>query len=161
MIRRLSVDMSLESYISGYVDGEGCFTISFSRRLKMKTGWEVKPSFSVSQNENRAQVLKLMQRYFGCGSIRRDYSDKTLKFETRNLQNLLRKIIPHFQKFPLLSEKRRDFLFFARVCKLVAKKKHLTASGLKQITKFAFQMNPGSKRKYTKADILNSLQRKI
>src|SRR5437867_46433 len=104
--------MSLENYISGYVDGEGCFTISFSKRSKMKTGWEVKPSFSVSQNEDRAQVLRIIQQYFGCGSLRRDYSDKTLKFETRNLRNLTEKIIPHFHKFPLLSGKQKDFQIF-------------------------------------------------
>ena len=153
--------MSLESYISGYVDGEGCFTVSFSRREKMNVGWEVKPSFSVSQNEERAQVLKLMQEYFGCGSIRRDYGDKTLKFETRNLENLTKKVIPHFQKFPLLSEKQKDFKIFAEVCDLVTKKQHLNRDGLKKIANLAFQMNPSGKRKYTKEVIFNSLQRKI
>ena len=149
--------MSLESYISGYVDGEGCFTVSFSRREKMNTGWEVKPSFSVSQNEERAQVLKLMQEYFSCGSIRRDYGDKTLKFETRNLQNLITKIIPHFQKFPLLSDKQKDFELFSKVCDLVTQKEHLSSSGLTKIVDLAFQMNPSGKRKYTKETIVNSL----
>lgn len=148
--------MSLESYISGYVDGEGCFTISFSRREKMSTGWEVKPSFSVSQNEERAQVLKLIQEYFNCGSIRRDYGDKTLKFETRNLQNLVTKVIPHFCKFPLLSDKQKDFEIFSKVCNLVAQKKHLNSEGLKVIVDLAFQMNPSGKRKYSKEIILNS-----
>ncbi len=149
--------MSLESYISGYVDGEGCFTVSFSRREKMNMGWEVKPSFSVSQNEERAQVLKLIQEYFNCGSIRRDYSDKTLKFETRNLQNLTAKIIPHFRKFPLLSDKQKDFEIFAKVCELVAQKEHLRSRGLREIVDLAFQMNPSGKRKYTKEVISNSL----
>ena len=76
--------MNLEQYISGYVDGEGCFCVSFSYRpYNIKLGWEVKPSFAVGQNYDRREVLDLMQRYFDCGFMRRDYGDKTLKFEVR------------------------------------------------------------------------------
>ena len=58
---------SIEDYITGYVDGEGCFTVTFNRRSKMKIGWELRPSFSVSQNEDRREVIDLIQTYFGCG----------------------------------------------------------------------------------------------
>jgi hypothetical protein len=149
--------MGLENYISGYVDGEGCFTVSFSRREKMTTGWEIKPSFSVSQNEDRSQVLRLMQKYFGCCSLRRDYNDKTLKLETRDLKNLMEKIIPHFQKYPLLSSKRKDFMIFVKICKLIQKKRHIKKNGLRKIVNLAFQMNLSGRRKYSKEEILNSL----
>jgi hypothetical protein len=149
--------MSLEHYISGYVDGEGCFNVSFSRRAKMKIGWEVKPSFSVSQNEDRSQVLKIMQKYFNCCTLRRDYHDKTLKLETRQLSNLTEKIIPHFLKYPLLSSKKRDFALFAKVCQTMASKKHTKKKGLVRIINLAFQMNSSGRRKYSKGEILNSL----
>src|SRR5215218_9465850 len=67
----------LSAYISGYVDGEGCFTVSISPRAKLAVGWEVRPSLSVSQNGDRAEVLHAIQAYFGCGSIRPDRSDRT------------------------------------------------------------------------------------
>ena len=69
----------LSAYVSGYADGEGCFTVSISPRAKLRAGWEVRPSFSVSQNGDRAEVLHAFQAYFGCGSIRPDRSDKTVK----------------------------------------------------------------------------------
>src|ERR687895_176957 len=78
----------LSAYISGFVDGEGCFTVSISPRAKLLVGWEVRPSFSVSQNGDRAEVIHALQAYFGCGSIRPDRSDKTLKWETRRLEDL-------------------------------------------------------------------------
>ena len=53
--------MDISSYISGYVDGEGCFTVSFSPRRKLRMGWEVRPSFSVSQNADRAEVLSAIR----------------------------------------------------------------------------------------------------
>ncbi len=101
--------MDLSAYFAGFVDGEGCFTVSFSPRSKLLLGWEVRPSFSVSQNADRAEVLLLMQRHFQCGSIRPDRSDKTLKFEVRCLNDLVERIIPFFEANPLLSSKPRDF----------------------------------------------------
>src|SRR5918912_1427299 len=95
----------LSAYISGYVDGEGCFTVSISPRTKLLVGWEVRPSFSVSQNGDRAEVLHALQAYFGCGRIRPDRSDRTLKWETRRLDDLLGRVVPHFERFPLLSAK--------------------------------------------------------
>ena len=84
----------LSVYIFGYADGEGCFTVSISPRPRLRVGWEVRPSFSVSQNGDRAEVLHALQAYFGCGSIRPDRSDKTLKWETRRLEDLLERVIP-------------------------------------------------------------------
>jgi hypothetical protein len=79
----------LSAYVSGYADGEGCFTVSISPRATLKVGWEVRPSFSVSQNGDRAEVLFAIQELLGCGSIRPDRSDRTLKWETRRLEDLL------------------------------------------------------------------------
>src|SRR3989338_3775146 len=53
---------NLKEYISGYVDGEGSFCVSFSKRKKLLVGWETKPSLSVGQKEERANVLGLMQK---------------------------------------------------------------------------------------------------
>ena len=149
---------NIQEYISGYVDGEGCFSVSFSKRDKLTMGWETKPSFSVSQNEDRAQILFLMQNIFQCGFIRRDYSDKTLKYEVRSLENLINKIIPHFEKYPLISEKQNDFNHFKKVCFLMQKNMHKKKNGLKKILDFAFQMNSSGKRKYSKKDIQNALR---
>jgi hypothetical protein len=96
----------LSAYISGYADGERCFTVSISPRRKLRVGWEVRPSFSVSQNGDRAEVLHAFQAYFGCGSIRPDRSDRTVKWETRRLEDILDRVIPHFVGSPLLSGKR-------------------------------------------------------
>jgi len=149
---------NIQEYISGYVDGEGCFSISFSKRDKFLVGWETKPSFSVSQNEDRAQILFLMQKVFNCGFIRRDYFDKTLKYEVRSLNDLIHKIIPHFENYPLLSDKQNDFNYFKTVCLLMEKNLHKKKSGLKKILNYAFRMNPSGKRKYTKAEMQKALR---
>jgi LAGLIDADG endonuclease len=147
----------LPAYISGYVDGEGCFTVSISPRAKLLVGWEVRPSLSVSQNGDRAEVLELMVGYFQCGSIRPDRSDRTLKWETRRLEDILGRVIPHFESFPLLSGKRNDFDRFAAVCKLMASGAHRSREGLVEIVKLASEMNPSGRRRYSADFILGQL----
>src|ERR671919_2911507 len=127
----------LSVYISGYADGEGCFTVSIAPRASLRVGWEVRPSFSVSQNGDRAEVLYALQAHFGCGSIRPDRSDRTLKWETRRLEDLLGRVVPHFVRHPLLSGKQRDFERFAFVCHLMADGGHRSREGLVKIVQAA------------------------
>jgi hypothetical protein len=148
----------LSAYISGYVDGEGCFTVSISPRAKLLVGWEVRPSLSVSQNGDRAEVLYALLAYFECGSIRPDRSDRTLKWETRRLEDLLERVIPHFERFPLLSGKRLDFERFAAVCRLQAVGAHRTRAGLIEIVELARAMNPSGKRRYDAEAIIAKLR---
>jgi LAGLIDADG endonuclease len=123
------------SYISGYVDGEGCFTVSISPRPTLRVGWEVRPSVSVSQNGDRSEVLLMIQEYFGCGSLRPDRSDHTLKWEVRSLPLLVAAVIPHFRRYPLQSGKRRDFELFADICEEMTRGRHRTPSGLIEIAR--------------------------
>tara|TARA_B100000745_G_scaffold297202_1_gene243773 strand:- start:70 stop:552 length:483 start_codon:yes stop_codon:yes gene_type:complete len=157
-ITRRRSTAKMYEYISGYTDGEGCFSVSFLKREKLTIGIETRPSFSVSQNEDRAEVLYLMQNTFGCGHIRRDYSDKTLKYEVRKLTDLCNIIIPHFRMYPMLSGKQKDFELFAQVCELMKEGKQHTKPGMRQILRLAFQMNPSGKRKYTQVELLALLR---
>jgi LAGLIDADG endonuclease len=150
--------MDLASYISGFVDGEGCFCVSFQPSQRHRLGWEVRPSFSVSQNADRAELLYVIQKELGCGFIRPDRSDKTIKFEVRNVRDLVEKVLPHFRVNPLLSSKQADVERFARICQLVNDDRHLEAEGFAKIVKLAMEMNPSGKRKYNGNEILNSLR---
>jgi LAGLIDADG endonuclease len=150
--------MDLNSYISGFVDGEGCFCVSFQPSKRHRFGWEVRPSFSVSQNADRAELLYVIRERWNCGFIRPDRSDKTLKFEVRNVQDLVATVLPHFQAFPLMSSKQSDLARFDRICRLVSEGRHLELEGLEEIVRLAMEMNPSGKRKYFGNEILGSLR---
>jgi LAGLIDADG DNA endonuclease family protein len=121
-------------------------------------GWEVRPSLSVSQNGDRAELLHALQAHLGCGSIRPDRSDKTLKWETRRLEDLLGRVIPHFEDYPLLSGKKADFERFASVCRLMASGAHRDRAGLIEIVELTRGMNPSGRRRYDAEGILASLR---
>jgi hypothetical protein len=136
------------SYVSGFFDGEGCFTVSISPRATLKVGWEVRPSVSVSQNEDRSQVIHRIKGYFECGSIRRDPSDQTVKWEVRSLHQLRQQVLPHFEEWPLLSAKQQDVELFVAVCDRMARRQHLEPEGLIAIVTMARRMNPSGKRRF-------------
>jgi len=146
------------SYISGYVDGEGSFFISFSLREKFSLGIEVRPTFSISQRRDRSEVLRLIKSYFGCGSIRTSRRDGTLRYEVRSIKDLREKIIPHFERYALLSSKRKEFKYFSLVCSMISDKKHLTKKGLIKIIDLITLMNVGGSRRYSKEYLLSRLK---
>jgi hypothetical protein len=149
--------LDLDSYVSGFVDGEGCFCVSFQPSVRHSLGWEARPSFSVSQNADRAQLLHVLQQRWGCGSIRPDRSDDTLKFEVRNLKELVEAVIPHFERYPLVSAKQADFDLFNEICKRMHRGEHRTLDGFRKIVEAAMRMNSSGRRKYSSGEILNSL----
>ena len=149
--------MNLPSYISGFADGEGCFCVSFQPSRRHRFGWEVRPSFSVSQNAERAELLTKVHELWRCGFIRPDRSDKTLKFEVRNIADLVGKVLPHFREYPLMSSKQADVMRFDRICSLIYEGRHLEREGFETIVRIAMEMNPSGKRRYSARDILESL----
>ena len=151
--------MDFASYISGFSDGEGCFSVSFNFREKLKTKIEVRPSFAIGQNKRSLDLLQQIQKFFDCGNIRFSKQDQIYKYEVRNINELRKKIIPHFEKFPLMTIKRNDFQIFKQICEKVAQMKHLNSRYLKEIIRLAFKMNGSGKRKYSEVDLLSVLDK--
>src|SRR3989344_5131251 len=104
--------MEFSSYLTGFVDGEGCFSVSFNLRNKFSTGIEVRPSFSVSQHKRNLNILKEVRNYFGVGGIRYSKRDGNYKYEVRSIKDLIKRIIPHFDKYYLKTSKNADYKIF-------------------------------------------------
>lgn len=147
-------------YISGFVDGEGTFHVSFARRKDLPRQWAIIPEFHISQHQDRAAVLVEIQSYFHCGTIRENHrgrlNDVTQVLVVRNRQDLLHKIIPFFHRYPLRSQKRDDFRIFAEVVSLMESGAHRTVAGFRLIVEKAFQMNGGGRYRKRKIEELIS-----
>jgi LAGLIDADG endonuclease len=143
-------------YVNGLVDGEGCFCVSFAIRAKLRTGLEARPSFSLSLNRKDLDLLWGLQAFFGCGWIRESKADRTFKYEVRSIDDLIRSVLPHFERFPLQGYKARSCAGFCRVCRMVEQGLHLQRDGLREIVDIAYQMNLG-KRRHSQATLLRVL----
>jgi hypothetical protein len=138
----------LDSYIAGYVDGEGSFHVAIQRNPCTRLKWQLVPEFHVSQNPERRQVLDLIAERFGCGRIRENHSrstDKTLVFVVRNRQHLLERVLPFFERHPLLSNKQRDFESFALIVRAMSRGEDLTGAGFAALRETALTMNGGGR----------------
>jgi hypothetical protein len=80
-----------------------------------------------------------------------------VKWETRRLEDILERVIPHFINYPLLSGKRSDFERFAVVCEHIRRGAHRKRGGLIQIVKIASEMNPSGRRRYGSREVLAKL----
>ncbi len=133
-------------WVVGFVDGEGCFSITVQRNRTMQFGWQVFPEFVVTQGERSREALELLQRFFGCGRIfenRRsdNHRGSLLRYCVRSAKDLRSKIIPFFEQNPLRTIKREDFAKFVRVLEMMERKIHLSPEGLEAIAAIAQTMN--------------------
>ncbi len=144
-------------YITGIAEGEGCFSVSFSLRRRINVGIETRPSFSISMNERDLDLLKDIRKFFGCGGIRYSRQDRTYKFEVRSVRDLKRKILKHFDNYPLQGSKAKDYEKFREIVIMVSENKHLSKRYLRRIIKLAYEMNPSGKRKYREEELLKVL----
>ena len=137
---------SIEQWIVGFVDGEGCFSVPVFKNRTYKIGWQVQPDFVVVQGARSVDVLHDLKRFFGCGDVfinRRydNHREHLYRYSVRNLAHLEMVIVPFFETNPLRTAKASEFQKFARVVRMMREKLHLTVEGLTQIAQIAQTMN--------------------
>ena len=147
-------------YFSGFVDGEGCFYVGFSKRKDLPIGWQIVTEFHVSQNPGSRNVLEALRDRLRCGYLKPNHAksstDNTWVLIVKDRKELQEKVIPFFENHPLHSAKNKDFLLFKKVLKNIKKGRHLYQKGFKQIVELVFSANRQTKKRYTKEMILSS-----
>jgi hypothetical protein len=144
--------IEFRGWVTGFVDGEGCFSIGFVRqpsradRNGYKTGYQVTHEFVVTQGERSLPCLHDLREFFGVGQViinnRYDNHREHLhRYVVRRRADLLETIIPFFQRHPLRSSKQDDFEKFARCVELIAGGSHRTPEGLIEIAEISQTMN--------------------
>ena len=133
-------------WIVGYVDGEGCFSVSMFRNKSTRYGWQVFPEFVITQGEKSLDSLKMIQNFFGCGRIfvnRRydNHKENLYRHCVRSIKDLNEKIIPFFKENKLKTEKKKDFEMFVKIIGLMLKQEHFSLKGLKKIANLIQKMN--------------------
>ena len=132
-------------WITGFVDGEGCFFVGINKHSEMTAGYQVLPEFTVVQHERDVQLLHALKKYFGCGVVRTNHGDR-MAYRVRGKNHLLERIIPFFEKHPLKSKKRLDFAKFRHALLIMEAGDHLKPEGVEKIRRLAAQMNRGQSR---------------
>lgn len=138
--------MKLEAqWITGFVDGEGCFHVGINPHGEMTVGYQVLPEFTVVQHKRDVQLLYALKEHFGCGVVRTNHGDR-MAYRVRSIEDLATVIIPFFFKHPLKSKKRIDFEKFRSIVLMMKEGVHLTEDGLSRIRSISSEMNRGTSR---------------
>ncbi len=153
----------LHRFISGFVDGEGSFSVSFTRQpsKSYKKGWKwiINPLFQVYQHEDNIWFLEFIKNeVFKTGRLHRKSSpNQVFTFSIENRTTLFERVVPFFRKYRLAT-KDDDFQKFARIVEKIYNKEHLYEHGFKDIVNIAFTMNKhGKQRKFSKQYIFETL----
>lgn len=132
-------------WITGFVDGEGCFFVGINKNTEMTAGFQVLPEFTVVQHKRDVQILHALKDFFGCGVVRVNHGDR-MAYRVRSKEHLLERIVPFFVKHPLKTRKNVDFKKFRQVLLKMEAGDHLSSEGIEAIRAIAEQMNRGSIR---------------
>lgn len=128
-------------WVTGFVDGDGGFHIT-PRNARTGPGRNTSLEFKVTQKETSINVLYMIQDYFGCGTVVIDNRrDNTYKFHVTNLTDILEKVIPHFESYPLVTSKMLNYLDFKLVAEMKQEGLQSTAEGLNRIMAIKSGMN--------------------
>lgn len=131
-------------FITGLVDAEGCFRISIMKNTKNKTGWQVAYNFQIDLHIRDYTLLQQIQTYFGgYGGIYTKQRGEGYTYKISSLSQITEVIIPHFDLFPLKSEKLADFMLFKLILEKIQLKQHLTMEGVKEIVAIRASLNKG------------------
>ena len=138
--------LKITGWITGFVDGEGCFSISIFRNKTSRFGWQVFPEFAVTQGEKSLKSLDLIRKFFGCGKIfvnrRHDnHKENIYRYCIRSPKDLSATIIPFFNKNKLRTSKIEDFKYFSKAIGMIIKREHLSFKGMGKIASIASNMN--------------------
>jgi hypothetical protein len=90
-------------------------------------------------------VLYKIQSFFGgVGKINIAKTRDSVVYSVSSIKDLI-KIIDHFDKYPLLTQKRADFELLKKVVHLMNRGEHLTSEGLSKIVSIRASINKGLK----------------
>jgi hypothetical protein len=122
----------------------------------------VVPSFLINLDKREIPLVYRIKEFFGgAGSIRESgtsvvYSVSRgsaprfpcsvlifIRTRKTSIQEINKVIIPHFDKYQLLTQKGADFLLFKMIMGLINEGAHLTTEGLAKIISYQGAMNKG------------------
>lgn len=128
-------------FITGFSDAESSFSVFVVKKSTFRVGWTVNASFQIGLDAKDKLLLDRIQAYFGVGKVYK--AEKNVyRYMVRTLKEL-KIIIDHFDKFPLITQKKADFILFKKIVNLMDNKEHLTVLGVKKIVAIKASINRG------------------
>lgn len=128
-------------WITGFFDGECSFTVNLVKSAKYRTGWFVQLNFSIGLHKKDKAILEQIKSYLGAGKISKQ-GHEAVRLRIDSIQDFSF-LIDHLEKYPLITQKRVDYLIWKQIVEIMQKKEHLTQEGLEKIVALKAGLNWG------------------
>jgi len=103
-------------YVSGLVDGEGCFVLGFRRDKRYERKgqpeyyyWNV--AFAILLRSDDCELLEKVRNTLGCGSV--SVSETAAQYRVYGIEDLKKKVVPFFTENRIYGKKGKDFALWA------------------------------------------------
>lgn len=130
-------------WVTGFADAESSFSLKVSKKSTSKSGWCVHPDFKIELHTRDMLLLRKIQSFFGVGIISERESFNRVVYSVQSYHDITNVIIPHFKKYPLITQKKADFILFNEAINLLNLKAHSNIEGISKILSFKASMNSG------------------
>ena len=128
---------------TGLIDAKGSFSIIIDKKIDIKLCCRIQSKFKIGLHiKDLNLLLKLQQHLQGIGTIHK-YPKQDKVIYSIDCNKDLQKLLLHFNKYPLISEKAADLYLFKQAVQLITNKTHLTEKGLLNIVNIKASMNLG------------------
>lgn len=131
-------------WLAGFRDGEGCFIINIQESISSVDGsinYKVWLTFYITQHVRDAILMGSIVKYLDCGQLVKKSNQMAVDFKVGKLENILSKVIPFLQKYPLQSAKFRDLKDWVEASVLIRDKEHFTENGINKLKSMKNGMN--------------------
>lgn len=131
------------SWLSGFIDAEGCFNVTLLKRKSMILGYQVKLRFMIDQKDS-INSLTLIKDLWDMILTNRKLKNKSIQSMYRVEINSFIKVLPiiiYLNNFKLKTKKFEAFSKWVTAFDLVNEKAPLSKQGLTEIKKISKQIN--------------------
>jgi LAGLIDADG endonuclease len=129
-------------FVSGFCEGESCFSFSICKDKKYKTGRSARPEFRTALHKKDRPLLEAIKTFFDNVGCITKLGEDSIIYKIRSLKELV-VIINHFDEYTLITQKLADYLLFKKGLELIEHKKHLTTNGLQELINIKASINNG------------------
>lgn len=129
-----------DAWFSGFMDAEGCFSVSFLRGSSI---FRIRCLVSQKGKEN-LPLLSLFLLMFKTGTIEPHSKENVYSFVISGAKNCSA-VYPYFMEYPLRTEKQQSFVLWKEIHQEILKQNHLKNEVLQELILKAKRINPKKK----------------
>jgi hypothetical protein len=128
------------SWLSGFIDAEGCFYTRIRKKAQTKTGRQFLRKFCLNQKgefKTLAKINTCLKSKGRIQSLTNLTNPKSIyyKIEIHSIEST-QILLDYLEKYPCLGQKRLVIQVYRQLNDCVKRKEHLTEDGLKKIQRF-------------------------